>query len=68
MKIYVPTHERKNSPFPSETRKHCQKTQSQNIPCSLKLPSGPPQICFSASPTGLLYVFLSSISPQGILD
>lgn len=57
MKIYVPTLECKNNPFPSEPRKHCQKPPSQNILCSLKLPSGPPQIHFSANPAGLLYVF-----------
>lgn len=67
MKIYVPTLECKNDPFPSDPHKHCQKTPSQNILCSLKLPSGPPQIHFSANPAGLLYVFLSCISPQGIL-
>lgn len=67
MKIYVPTLECKSDPFPSEPRKHCQKTPSQNILCSLKLPSGPPQIHFTANPAGLLYVFLSYISPKGIL-
>lgn len=67
MKIYVPTVECKNNRFPSEPRKHCQKTPSQNIFCSLKLTSGPPQIHFPANPAGLLYVFLSYISPQGIL-
>ena len=66
MKIYVPTLECKNNPFPSEVRKHCQKTLSQNILCSLKLPCGPPQIHFPANPEGLLYVFLSSIAPQRI--
>lgn len=67
MKIYAPAHECKNNPFPSEPRKHCQRAPSQNILCSLKLPSGPPQIHFSANPAGLLYVFLSYISPRGIL-
>lgn len=67
MKIYVPTLECKNNRFPSEPRKHCQKTPRQNIFCSLKLPCGPPQIHFSANPAGLLYVFLSYISPRGIL-
>lgn len=65
MKIYGLTPECRNNPFPSEPRKHCQKTPGQNILCSLKLPSGPPQIHFSANPAGLLYVFLSYISPLG---
>ena len=52
-----PALECKNNPFPSEPRKHCQKSPSQNILCSLKLPSGPPQIHFPANPAGLLYVF-----------
>lgn len=66
MKIYGPSLEYKNNRFPSGPRKHCQKSPSQNILCSLKLPSGPPQIHFSANPAGLLCVFLSYISPQWV--
>lgn len=65
MKINVGAPECSNNPFPSQPRKHCQKSPSQNILCSLKLPSGPPQIHFSANAAGLLYVFLSYISPLG---
>ena len=67
MKIYAPSLECKYNLFPSEPRKHCQRAPSQNILCSLKLPSGPPQIHFPANPAGLLYVFLSYISLWGIL-
>lgn len=67
MMIDVPALQCKNTRFPSEARKHCQKTLSQNILCSLKLPSGPPQIRFPANPAGLLYVFLSYNAPRGSL-
>lgn len=66
MKIYVPAPACMNNPSPSESRKHCQKTQSQDILRSLKLPRGPPQIHSTANPAGLLCVFLCSISPRGI--
>lgn len=50
MKIYAPTLECMHDPFPSKPRKHCQKPQSQKILCSLKLPSGPPQISLPCQP------------------
>lgn len=56
-RFMFPALECKNNPFPSQLRKHCQKSPSQNILCSLKLPCGPPQIHFPANPAGLLYVF-----------
>lgn len=61
MKIYAPTLQCKNNHFPSEPRKHCQKAASQNILCSLKLPTPDSLLCQPCRPA--LCIFELYLSP-----